>query len=215
VPRPVFVAPRDGCLAYEWIEGFALLDVPPRDGEAVAAQLGGLLRALHDVDADRLAGLVELDQVASEDLVREARIHYDAVSGFVPPRERSAVEAFLDAAPPPPAAAPAFSHNDLGIEHVLVDPGTTTVSGVIDWSDAALADPARDFGLIHRDLGPKALDAALSAFGVQPGEDEAFRARALFHARCALLEDLAFGLDNRRPAYVNKSLAGLSWLFAR
>jgi aminoglycoside phosphotransferase (APT) family kinase protein len=175
VPRPVFVAPDDGCLAYEWLDGVPLLEVAPRHAEAVAARLGTLLRALHDVDADRLTGLVECDQFPSEALLPEARVHYDAVSAVLPSRARPAVEAFLDAAAPPPAGGLAFSHNDLGIEHVLVEPGTMTVSGVIDWSDAALADPARDFGLIHRDLGPRALDAALSAFGAQPGEEEALR----------------------------------------
>jgi aminoglycoside phosphotransferase (APT) family kinase protein len=44
---------------------------------------------------------------------------------------------------------PVFSHNDLGIEHVLIDPGTWTVTGIIDWSDAAIVDPAIDFGLLY------------------------------------------------------------------
>jgi len=30
------------------------------------------------------------------------------------------------------------------------------VTGIIDWSDAAIVDPAHDFGLLHRDLGPAA-----------------------------------------------------------
>jgi aminoglycoside phosphotransferase (APT) family kinase protein len=34
-----------------------------------------------------------------------------------------------------------LSHNDLGIEHVLVDPATLEVTGVVDWSDAAIVDP--------------------------------------------------------------------------
>ncbi len=48
-----------------------------------------------------------------------------------------------------------------GIEHVLVEPGTATVTGIIDWSDAAMVDPAYDVGLLYRDLGPVALDALL------------------------------------------------------
>jgi len=50
-----------------------------------------------------------------------------------------------------------FSHNDLGIEHVLGTPATAAVTGVIDWGDAALIDPACDFGLLYRDLGAAAL----------------------------------------------------------
>lgn len=48
------------------------------------------------------------------------------------------VEAFLYASPPGGGYALVFSHNGLGIEHVLVDPVTWRVTGVIDWGDAAL-----------------------------------------------------------------------------
>jgi hypothetical protein len=47
---------------------------------------------------------------------------------------------------------------------------------------------AADFGLILRDLGPRGLDAALAAYGDDLPLD---RVRVRFHARCALLEDLA------------------------
>ncbi len=39
---------------------------------------------------------------------------------------------------------------------MLVDPDTWEVTGIIDWSDAAIVDPAYDFGLLYRDLGPRA-----------------------------------------------------------
>jgi aminoglycoside 2''-phosphotransferase len=43
-----------------------------------------------------------------------------------------------------------FIHNDLCPEHILVDPASGRLSGVIDWSDAALGDPALDFvALVH------------------------------------------------------------------
>ena len=113
------------------------------------------------------------------------------------PEQAEAIESFLDAAPPEDDYTPVFSHNDLGIEHVLVDPLLWTVTGIIDWSDAAIVDPAVDLGRLHRDLGSHA-----------PATD-----RVLFYARCGLLEDLAYGLDTDRPAYVEKSLAALAWLF--
>jgi aminoglycoside phosphotransferase (APT) family kinase protein len=85
------------------------------------------------------------------------------------------------------------------------------VTGVIDWSDAAVADPGGDLGRIHRDLGPAALDAALTAF--RPARPAAVRERAVFRARCGAIEDLAYGLDEDRPAYVSKSVNALPWLF--
>jgi 2-haloacid dehalogenase len=74
------------------------------------------------------------------------------------------VEAFLTAPPPHRSGTLVFCHNDLGIEHILIAPATGTITGVIDWGDAALADPARDFGLLYRDLGPAALATALTAY---------------------------------------------------
>ena len=103
------------------------------------------------------------------------------------------------------------AHNDLGIEHVLVATATGEITGVIDWSDAALTDAAYDFGLLHRDLGPAALATALTAY--RAGDTAALRERAAFYARCSLLEDLAFGSRTGLSAYTGKSLAALPWLF--
>jgi aminoglycoside phosphotransferase (APT) family kinase protein len=104
-----------------------------------------------------------------------------------------------------------FSHNDLGIEHILVVPATGAITGVIDWSDAALTDPARDFGLLYRDLGPAALAAALTSYRAH--DTAALGKRAAFYARCGLLEDLAYGHRSGIGAYTDKSVTALQWLF--
>jgi aminoglycoside phosphotransferase (APT) family kinase protein len=106
-----------------------------------------------------------------------------------------------------------FSHNDLGIEHVLVDPGTWTVTGVIDWSDAAIVDPAVDFGRLYRDLGPAATRAAMAGYRSGLNDLGALAERAAFYARCSVFEDLAYGISTGRDAYVDKSLAAMAWLF--
>ena len=138
-------------------------------------------------------------------------------------RFRPRIAAFLHATPPEPTHEIVFSHNDLGIEHVLVDAATLTVSGVIDFSDAALDDPSYDFGLILRDLGPNALAAALAGYAAslptdadaidRSAADVTAPARAGFYARCSVLEDLRYGIDTGRLSYVSKSIAALDWLF--
>jgi aminoglycoside phosphotransferase (APT) family kinase protein len=131
----------------------------------------------------------------------------------VPPEHRRGVAAFLEAALPAGGWTPVFSHNDLGIEHVLVDPGTATVTGVIDWGDAAIVDPAVDFGLIHRDLGPAALHTAIGSSRTKGGDLGRLAERAAFYARCKVLEELAYGIEAGRDAYADKSLAAMAWLF--
>jgi aminoglycoside phosphotransferase (APT) family kinase protein len=218
VPEPVFVAPAEGCLAYRRLSGVPLLDLPEAQraayAPAVAAELGRLLRDLHSAPPSDLATLVEFDDTPPAEWLREAAAHHVTVAGVIPPAHRRAIEAFLALpAPAGPARPPAFSHNDLGIEHVLVDPAAARITGILDWSDAALVDPATDFGRLLRDLGPAALDAALTAYAARAAEATALRDRAGFYARCGLLEDLAFGIAENRPRYVAKCLAALPWLF--
>jgi aminoglycoside phosphotransferase (APT) family kinase protein len=206
VPRPVFTDPERGCVAYRKVPGVPLLELPAAGRSAhagsIVATLGGFLAALHTAPVDRLAGLVEVDDQPLPDWLGDAAALYATVADHVPAAHRPAIEVFL-AAPPPAGGYPlVFSHNDLGIEHVLVDPERWTVTGVIDWSDAALVDPAYDAGLLYRDLGPAALDAC------PDGAD-----RAVFYARCSVFEDLAYGLEAGRRPYVDKSLTALTWLF--
>jgi Phosphotransferase enzyme family len=101
----------------------------------------------------------------------------------------------------------------LGIEHVLVDPGSWTVTGIIDWADAAVVDPAIDFGLLYRDLGPDATRAAMGGYRSEVNDLVTLGERAVFYARCSLLEDLAYGIQTGRDKYVDKSLAAMAWLF--
>ncbi|GAA2086846.1 phosphotransferase family protein [Actinomadura alba] len=216
VPEPVFTDPERGCWAYPKLPGVPLLDLPPAQrlvhGPAVAAALGSLLAALHAVPIEEMARFVGPDEVPPAEWRDEAAENYAAVFSEIPAVRRTHVEAFLAAPPPPGAGALVFSHNDLGIEHVLVAPATGAITGVIDWSDAALVDPAYDFGLIHRDLGPAALAAALSGYPV--GDPAALRERAVFYARCTLLEDFGYGLQTGLTAYTAKSLMALEWLFS-
>lgn len=145
VPKPVRVDPDGGCLAYERLPGTALLEVAPAaraaQASSVAGAVRGLLRALHAVPLGRARELVDIDAFPPGEWLREATQHYARISHSIPSGHRPAVEAFLEAAPPPAPDALALTHNDLGIEHVLVDPQTLQVTGVIDWADAAIADP--------------------------------------------------------------------------
>lgn len=45
--------------------------------------------------------------------------------------------------------APKLVHNDLWAEHILVDPRSGSVSGIIDWGDAVISDPAVDFASVY------------------------------------------------------------------
>ena len=200
VPKPAFVSPERGWLAYSKLQGVPLIDARPSKVDGIVADLHAFLAVLHRTRID----FAEPDEVPLQEWLDEAADNYKSVTAHVPAAHHRPIATFLDTAPPSDAFEPVFCHNDLGIEHILVAGDSVTgisVTGVIDWSDAALTDPARDYGLLYRDLGPAALPPAV------------LRDRAVFYARCSVFEDLAFGLSTGRRAYIDKSLSSLRWLF--
>ncbi|MEV3961629.1 aminoglycoside phosphotransferase family protein [Nocardia sp. NPDC050193] len=217
VPEPCFRVPEQGCLAYFALPGRPLIDLSAAQRSAhtrpIAAELGRFLTALHTAPVDRMAELVDTDDEPKLLWLAEATETYRTVADAVPRGHRAAVEAFLGTTPPPDHYGLVFSHNDLGIEHVLVEPISGSVTGVIDWSDAAIVDPAYDFGLVYRDLGPAALDTALDNYRADAHDIRAIRARAAFYAKCSVLEDMAYGIEHGRNKYLDKSLAALTWLY--
>jgi aminoglycoside phosphotransferase (APT) family kinase protein len=217
VPQPTFTVPGQGCLAYFKLPGVPLLDMLSHQRSArstsIAATLGEFLTAMHAVPVDRMTDLVDTDNQALAEWRREAAEIYPTVAGQVPAVHRRPVEAFLAAPLPHDGYTLAFSHNDLGIEHVLIDPVAWTVTGIIDWSDAAIIDPAYDFGLLYRDLGPTAAHVALGSYRTNTNDVTALRQRAVFYARCSVFEDLAYGITTGQDKYAEKSLAAMEWLF--
>jgi aminoglycoside phosphotransferase (APT) family kinase protein len=93
----------------------------------------------------------------------------------------------------------------------LVDVETNTVTDIIDWTDAAIADPARDLALIYRDLGPEVFKLTVAYYDGR--FDDADRERAVFYARCKLLEDIAYGVRSGARPYAEAGLAHLAQTF--
>jgi aminoglycoside phosphotransferase (APT) family kinase protein len=211
---PVFVDPEHGCLAYRKLHGVPLLDLVHGPGSAgeldlstVVDAIGGFLAALQAAPVAEFTGLVEVDHLGMAEWRDEAAEQFAGIAGAVDPVLVPAIRSFLAAPPPAGLAVDAlvFSHNDLGAEHVLVDPSTGAITGVIDWSDAAIVDPAYDHGLLYRDLGEPALARCPSAL----------RERAVFFARCTVFEDFAYGLERGIDTYLRESRAAMAHLFAR
>jgi hypothetical protein len=76
--------------------------------------------------------------------------------------------------------------------------------------DTAFTDPAYDFGLLYRDLGPAVLDASLEAYSRVPhDEKDQIRRRAHFFGRWRLLENIAYGLEPQHSAYFDAAMRSL------
>ncbi len=62
---------------------------------------------------------------------------------------------------------------------------------------------------MYRDFGPGVLKETIEAYGALPTA----MARIEFFARCAALEDLAFGIQTSRRAYAANAERSFGWLF--
>jgi aminoglycoside phosphotransferase (APT) family kinase protein len=193
VPLPRFADEDAGVLAYERIPGRPLLGRDPPPG--AAAELGRFLRGLHDIDATAVTDLIPIEDANPAEWL-------DGLEG-----PRDLLHELHESAP---ARSPerVVAHADLGAEHVLELDGALT--GIIDWSDAAVTDPAVDFARLYRDFGPASLDELLQAYGPLPDA----MPRIEFFARCAALEDLAYGRATGRREYAENAERSFEWLFA-
>lgn len=84
----------------------------------------------------------------TDQLIAETVRHRNVIGEALPGGLRQAAAPYLHGAvrvPPPDCAAIlVISHSDLKGEHVFVSADGSEVTGVIDWSDAALCDPVVD-----------------------------------------------------------------------
>jgi len=206
-----------GCLAHPRLPGTPLHDllaagrVPPDGVDRLAREIGSIIATI--------GRLSPPPEVAVDDGLRAwfdgLAPFVDAIGHLLSVPERAAVERFVRSGPPgdPPASDLRFAHNDLGAEHVLVDPAGLAITGIIDWSDGARADQAAELGRLLRDLGAEHLAAVLDGAQVTARQRAGMSARAWSYARCLVLEDLAYAVA-RRPGLVAFERAALASLFA-
>ena len=104
---------------------------------------------------------------------------------------------------------PRLVHRDLAAEHILVDPDTKQVTGIIDWSEISIGDPAIDFAGMFHWGGLDFTRAVLSRY--RPPVDEGLleRARLLAAAKC--IGDIVFGLKTHRQEYIDSAVRALGY----
>jgi aminoglycoside phosphotransferase (APT) family kinase protein len=154
--------------------------VTPR--ASLATSVGATFARLHAADADAAleagAGNREIgfDAPSPEDRTIERAV---TVAGA------QAVERFLAAAPPAPSERRALCHADVKGEHLFVDEAAGRLTGIIDWADTDVCDPARDYAGLVIWLGARFTRAAVAASGE---DDPTLGDRAIWLGRVALLD---------------------------
>jgi aminoglycoside phosphotransferase (APT) family kinase protein len=182
------------------------------DWPTVARQLGLFLAELHAYPVDRAerAGVPEgedcLAQWRDESLTR-----LDGVAGL--PIDRHDLSSYLkNDLPGPYCSTRRLVHSDLWAEHILIDPHTCSVSGIIDWGDAAIGDPAVDLAGVYAWRGESGLREVLPHYSGTLEPDIIGRARYL--ATCLAIRNLNLGQDLGRAQWISAGQKALRWAFA-
>ena len=210
VPKVVAMEPQAGLIVFRRLPGISLLERLPSNPLVFAEPLAEFVASIHGIPCSLVEDLVEPDEYSLEAYRSDAIDYMKRAASRLSDSQRRCVERFLASSPPPESANRTFCHNDLGAEHILASDDLSRLTGIIDWSDAAIADPAKDVGRVLRDFGFGVAEAALR----RTSGNEATLIRATFYARCALLEDLAYGIEESRPSYLDHALARLDETFA-
>lgn len=175
IPVPRFIGtPARG---YPWMfAGYDLLagqtacsvELDERTRADLAAPLGTFLRGLHRIDPAQA-----IQQGLQHDLI--GRMEHDrrfpaAVKRFAELREAGVIfddSPFLEAmrriAPITGEGKTAIVHGDLYARHVLIEDGQ--LSGIIDWGDIHLGNPAIDLRIAFLMLPPSAHETFRDAYG--------------------------------------------------
>lgn len=217
VPNPTYQGTAPPYMGYPAVKETPLVDmresVTPAEWPDFAATIGTFLSVINAIPLDQVRGLVDEDFEPLDVWLEEANDTYAKVEHVIPTAVHGAIRTFMNSRPPPASVTPCFCHNDLGIEHILADMERRKITGIIDWGDAAIADPAYDLGMIYRDLGKNMLDAVLSEYQTDAAKPD-LRERAVFYARCTVFEDIKYGLETGGNEYVDKSRISFTWLFS-
>ena len=187
--------------------------VTPATETSLAEQLGAFLSALHGFPVAEAVRLGAEGGTAADWRAELGRL-YGEVRAHVLPRladgdERARVEALWEgylADDATFAFAPALIHRDLGTEHILHDPAGR-LTGVIDWGDASIGDPAQDFIGVYRTLGADFARRVHAHYARRV--DSTFWRRVRFYAAIVPFFEIIFGSLEGDEGHVAAGLAAL------
>jgi aminoglycoside 2''-phosphotransferase len=198
--------PGKRIVGYQLIAGEPLMLTRPEHGAPLAAQLGAFVSALHAVPLEeaRRHGMVGRDAASLREAYRGffARVRTNMLPLFIE-QEQAAIVAFWSGYLDDDACftfTPTLVHRDLVAEHVLFDPATGHLTGVIDWGDAGIDDPAVDFAGVRRQLGAEFARQMLDAY--HPTLDATALRRMDFYAGMEPFHEIHFAQTHGDAAHL-------------
>ena len=183
------------------------------DATRIASDLGRFLAALHALPVAQVSGVgfgeakqdswLAAERAVAEQCERQVFPLLDSSERL---RARRMFSDFLDR--DASGVEPALVHADLGPAHILCD--MSGVTGIIDWSDARIGDPAIDFGWLLHSTDPAFTTGLLEAYRAAGGlaEDDLTR-RSLYYHRVGPWHEVLYGQLTGQQRSVDTGLQGI------
>ena len=181
--------------------------------DSICREIVLFLSKLHSLPRRGLDSILEIDLDNHEKILVEATDTFDQIRDILPPQVLWRIKAFLKTPVPAATSQLVPIHNDIGIEHIIIDESNAGYFGIIDWTDAAVGDPAADLAKVYRDFGETGFNAILSEYGHSSSDFESIKERIIFLARCSVLEDVSYGRQKEHDIYLQRALISIGWLF--
>ena len=202
-------------IAYEKIEGVkfsesVFLSLGRRERTSHAASLGDFLSSLHAVafehrylNAAPFGGGDFWDELWSAAAPRLRSDLRKQAEGYF----RLALSRIASAAYPNVVV-----HSDFGTSNVLIDAAGSKLTGVIDFGDISLSDPAADFATFYRRFGKPFAEEMAQAYRLPLGED--FWTRVDYESKRKLFFVLFFALNHGFDEHVTGIVRAIESLFS-
>ena len=167
--------------------------IPRAQQDQVVSEAGELLAALHGLDPEPLhpvlgpadwSGFLAGQRATALERQRQVKL---------PDPWLSQIDGFLASVPLTPGPAPVLLHTEVIREHLMINPRTWTLSGVLDFETAMTGDRAYEFvaaGLFVPHGDPRLLGRLLAAYG-RGFDPRELLAYTLLHRHSNLPECLA------------------------
>lgn len=104
---------------------------------------------------------------------------------------------------------PVFIHRDLsGDQHILCNPERPEITGIIDWEDSCIGDPAIDFTGLYWDCKEKFTKRVLADYDGKV--DKTFWERTIFYYKIGAFHEISYGQLINDGAHIESGLKHLS-----
>lgn len=197
-------------VSYQFIEGVQLKkevysQIPKPKQLKIARKIGQFLKAIHTFSVDKALSMGVLNTGSVMFTDKEVKEIKDRVYPVIEQAERDWIDEFFnyyfslynDFSP-----KPTVIHSDMQPEHIIVNAQTGELSGIIDFNDLEVADPAYDFRLLDWYYGEIFLEEAYKEYNLQ--KDKTWNERRRWYAELRMVSHLNHSLQLKDEERIKK-----------